>query len=307
MDLAFFLSALYDDFVNLKYLDTVDQSAGEHLRLAVEHRLILLYDILLVGKSVTRKVHQQERERRARELRCTSKAVLLSPQFPDLPRPLMSTLFDNYATVQCEALDGAPNTRKDSLRKDTACFCAWITHGIPSPYFVEFDLQPEQICRDLHDIKHEYCYDAQGLAVMYYNFDVNESPYFANLIRDTYGRVMGNLLRLYSNCLLIEAASHLDLPNIVKSIRLDDERILASWYCLCPQLIPFSAMALTFDYLMWYFQASNEEEEDILETWICDQVCVKEIEAAFREIISQTTEEYLEDQSRLSGPMENGK
>jgi hypothetical protein len=279
---AVYFSYYYEHVCVLKFVDTVDQSAREHLQCALEHRIILLYDNLFMKGSAKRKSHRQGLRGRVMLLRrLTKTAHLLPPQYQDLRRFECSILVDKKPCAQCTAPDGAPNTQDDPLRERDACFCSWIIRCLPTSYLNTFGIREKRLCMQIHESKHTYRTHTQKLAVLYYTA-ANQSDGAVKQLTDLYCNSIAFLLRLYFKILMTEAAVD---PAI------HDGAILTSFYRSLLQLVPFLAMNLSYDVILRESEQDTDRTigytKSTLHTWCRHQGYEKAYEDMFRELICE--------------------
>jgi hypothetical protein len=291
--LVIMLSWYYKDVCALRFVDTVNQSAREHLQCALEHRLIHLYSTLLTKRSINRKSHRQEGPFRAQVIPfCALLGVtqFLPPQLQDPQIQGRWDLCDTHNDMQCRLPEGAPDAQEVSIEKRTACVCSWVINSLPTGYLTTFGLCAEVLCLRIHKRK---C----SLAAVYY--EVANHPDAARGLTKLYCHSIAYLLQIYFNHLVTETTSSSRVSGTLSHDR-HDGLILSHSSGYVALDIFFIAMDLVSHFIKDIEQSREPMSGNAvssLDIWCRSEGRGEEYEAVLREIICKAQLEISQSET----------
>jgi hypothetical protein len=167
MSAAVPLTFYYEEVCSMRFLDSVNQPACEHLRCGIEQRLFLVYNALFTKDPVTKTLRYNELNIRAETLRRCSSANSnsLQQQYHAISR------LENWASEyhaphpQCKC---PKDTQNDPFSQKGTGFCCWATYCLPKQYLETFGLSTGDFCECLHDTKQPRYHDTYCFASIFF-------------------------------------------------------------------------------------------------------------------------------------------
>jgi hypothetical protein len=280
---AVILGSMYADVCSMKFAksnyletETFDQSAVQHLRSAIEHRLRFLYGILFSNEPKRKKFKPKEKER-MQTLEATGpfwKTLRLLPlQYSDRSNAgywhRANTLYwPVHAQKQYSRCPLPCNAGAEPLRSVTKpqCFCLWAVNCIPHECLGPFGFDPERFCHDVHDSKGQFHSNISDLRAMH--AEIASKPEGTCTLQELavfYKGTIAILLRMYFDCLAANwISTERDWEWATGPWTNDAEKICGP----VVNQIPKGAMWICQDFMNWYilekpsFDRAMEEMED---------------------------------------------
>jgi hypothetical protein len=265
------LAAQYHSILSLKHLDTVDLSAVEHLRSALQSRLTFLFGVLSIRSSDFKETIEDSISSQAALFQLIQKideSVTLShPAGFRLGKQHM----DNSSWyLPCPILNATQQATKRSTRRPP-CFCSWALDWLPIACLQCLEYDTETFTRGLHDAEHFLHSLGRGVETWFQTLAKAPRGLFES-VTNTLRYTAITSFRVFFDCLSLTYASEK-----CRWGKLEHQASghIAQYDVMLHQVI-CTAMELADRFIAWVLEEESMPitgnfEPGLVDDWFCEQ------------------------------------